>query len=115
MLDEHKDPMPSAVIQVYQNGILKGGGVSDYDGMYSIKPLNSGNYDILVLYTGYDSIAIKDVIVKPEMTTTLNFSMPRPLGRKLIMFGGISRTYIDPRQEPGRRVYTREEINQMPH
>ena len=40
VLDDKKEPMPSAVIQVYQGGILRSGTVTDYDGNYTVKPLD---------------------------------------------------------------------------
>jgi len=77
VLDEKKEPLLSATVQVYQGGILKGGNVTDFDGIYSVKPLEPGFYDIVVSFTGYDSIMVTKVIVEPGHRTTQNFTMSR--------------------------------------
>src|SRR5580698_2049405 len=77
VLDDKKEPLPSAVVQVYSGGILKGGNVTDYDGNYTVKPLDPGFYDVLVIYAGFDSIMTTHVTVSPSQRTSLNFSMTR--------------------------------------
>src|SRR5581483_10551657 len=73
VLDDKKQTLPSAIVQVYSGGILKGGAATDDDGNYVVKPLDPGYYNVLVLYPGYDSIMITDVIVSPNQRTTENF------------------------------------------
>ena len=77
VVDEKKEPMINATIQVYSGGIQKGGVVTDYDGNFVVKPLDPGYYDVLVLYAGYDSIMITQVVVSPGARTTQNFTMQR--------------------------------------
>ena len=77
VVDEKKEPMISAVVQVYTGGILKGGTVTDYDGNYVIKPLEPGFYDVLCIYAGYDSMETSKVLVSPDQRTTINFAMSR--------------------------------------
>ncbi len=77
IVDEKKEPLPSAIVQVFQNGVLKGGAPTDYDGNYVIKPLDAGKYDVIVLYNGFDSIEQKGILVKERNTTTVNFLMKR--------------------------------------
>ena len=140
MLDPKKEPLPSAVIQVYQNGILKGGNVSDYDGNYAIKSLEPGAYDILVLYAGYDSIKEKSVLVASGAISTRNYQMQSSYKglREIVRMGGIGKPLIDrdnpgeavtkplklisaekqnplPVDPPGTKTFTHEEINNMPH
>ncbi len=77
ILDEKKEPFINAAIQVIQNGTLKGGNVSDYDGYYAIKPLDPGDYDMHILAMSYDSMNAKSVVVASGATTTINFQMKR--------------------------------------
>ena len=77
VLDDKKEPLPSAVVQVYQGGTLRGGAATDYDGNYVIKPLEPGSYSILVIYNGYDSILTNGVNVTPGQRTTMDFTMAR--------------------------------------
>ncbi len=113
VLDEKKEPLPSAVVQVYQGGTLRGGNVTDYDGNYTVKPLEPGTYDVLVLYSGYDSILVQNVRVNPGATTPLNFNM------KLHTVGltGVTVTsYKIPLIEQGStsRKMGKEEIKNIP-
>lgn len=75
VLDEHKEPMISAGVQVFQGGVLKGGVITDYDGNYVVKPLAPGYYDVQMFYVGFDSFIVKGVLVTPGNRTTLNAKM----------------------------------------
>ncbi|MCW3122280.1 MAG: TonB-dependent receptor [Flavipsychrobacter sp.] len=115
VLDEKKEPMPSAVIQVYQGGILRSGTVTDYDGNYTVKPLDPGYYDVLVLYTGYDSIKETGVIVTPGARTTRNYSLSRHNDRELktITVIAYKKPLVD-QDKPNSHVLTSEEIKSIP-
>jgi hypothetical protein len=115
VLDEKKEPLPSAVIQVYQGGILKGGNVTDYDGNYTIKPLDPGYYDVLVLYTGYDSIKETGVVVTPGARTTRNYNMARHNAKELKTITVIAyKKALINQDDPGSHVLTSEEIKNVP-
>src|ERR1700749_1116981 len=83
VLDPVKEPLPSAIVQVYQGGILKGGCITDYDGNYTIKPLGAGYYNVLASYTGYDSVMVTGVIVADSSRTTQNFVFSKPQNKRL--------------------------------
>ena len=70
--DQKKEPLVTASVKVMQGGILKGGGVTDFDGHYSVKPLEPGSYDVIFSYTGYQTKTIKEVIVSPGEKTEVN-------------------------------------------
>lgn len=115
MLDENKQPMISAAVQVYQGGILKGGAATDYDGNYTIKPLEAGLYNVLVLYTGYDSLMETGVVVTPGGRTTRNYNMEVHKSTTLTAFKVIA--YKKPlvnQDEPSKRVLTGAEIAAVP-
>ena len=76
VLDDTKQPLPSAVIQVLQGGILKGGAATDFDGNYTIAPLEIGYYDVMVIF-GLDTFTVKNVLVSLDKTYTLNVTMKR--------------------------------------
>lgn len=63
VLDEKKQPIIGAVVQVSQGGIQKGGAVTGIDGDYLIKPLDAGVYSITVNYIGYAKYTVSDVTV----------------------------------------------------
>ncbi len=51
--DNKKEPLVNASVLIKQNGIMKAAAVTDFDGNYSIKGLDSGYYDVTVSYLGY--------------------------------------------------------------
>ena len=115
VLDDKKEPLPSAIVQVYSGGILKGGAATDLDGNYIVKPLEPGYYNVLVLYTGYDSILVKDVVVTGGYRTTQNFTMAKPKGKEL---PGVTVTFykkpLVDQDKPASHILTKEEIGQIP-
>ncbi|MFI5196809.1 MAG: carboxypeptidase regulatory-like domain-containing protein [Chitinophagales bacterium] len=114
VLDDKKEPLPSAVIQVYQGGILKGGNVTDYDGNYTVKPLDPGYYDVLVLYAGFDSIMVTEVVVAPGQRTTQNFTMARHVkGLKEFTVTAYKKPLVD-QDKPASKILNKEEIAVIP-
>lgn len=75
IVDIRKEPVINATIQVFQNSVIKGGTVSDFDGNYSIKPLDSGNYDVFVFFPGYVARHVMAVIVGKQEKTKVNFTL----------------------------------------
>ena len=81
VLDEKKEPIINAVIQVFSAaGIPVGGNITDYDGNYQVKPLDPGNYYVLARYTGYDSITITEIPVIAGYLTRQNFELSKKSG-----------------------------------
>lgn len=75
VLDEKKEPIIGAVVRVFEGGLQKGGAQTDVDGIYTIKPLSPGRYDVVVSYLGYKEKRTTGVIVSPDKTTEVNVSM----------------------------------------
>ncbi len=116
VFDEKKEPMINAVVQVFSSGgVSVGGSVTDYDGQYLIKPLEPGYYDVMVRYSGYDSIRVTRVVVPNDAVTTLNFNMKKPEGKALpgIVFTGYKTPLVNI-DNPGSHVMTSETINTVP-
>ncbi|MDY5969474.1 MAG: TonB-dependent receptor [Bacteroidales bacterium] len=65
----------SATVLAKQDGQMVGGGTTDFDGMYTIKGLAVGTYDIEVSYVGYAKILKTGVEVKSNDYTIQNFSL----------------------------------------
>lgn len=69
------EAVPFATVQAKQNGQMVGGATTDFDGMYTIKGLAVGTYDIEVSYVGYTTILKTGVQVKSNDYTIQNFSL----------------------------------------
>ncbi len=70
-----KEPVIGAVIRAIQGGIIKGGAVTDEDGKYEIKPLESGYYDLLLTHGSYDSTMETKISVAPDQDVPVDFKL----------------------------------------
>lgn len=70
--DKLKEPLINVSIFVRQGGIIKGGDITDFDGKYSIKPLEPGFYDVTMSLLGYKTITYTNVLVSSGEKTGLN-------------------------------------------
>ncbi len=69
------DPLPFVNVIVKQDGKQVHGGTTDFDGIYTIKPLNVGSYDIEVSYVGYDRYMRTGVNVKASGFTVVDIQL----------------------------------------
>ena len=56
---ENKEALPYAAVKIFSGGAIKGGGVSDFDGKFSIAPITPGTYTIEVSSVGYNKYVIE--------------------------------------------------------
>ena len=76
VVDEKKEPVIGAIVQISSAGISRGGAATDVDGNYVVTPLPTGsNYEVKVSYTGYVTKIYKDVRVSDGSSTKVNFSL----------------------------------------
>jgi len=75
VLDDKKQPIIGAVVEVSEGGIKKGGSVTDYDGNYLVKPIEPGRYDVKISYTGYLAKQVTGVIVSPDKTVEVSANL----------------------------------------
>lgn len=76
VVDEKKEPIIGAIVEVRQGGVVRGGAQTDIDGKYVIKPLAAAtDYEVTARYTGYKVITQNHVQVTAERNTELNFNM----------------------------------------
>ena len=63
------EPIPFANVVAEKNGNQLGGTTTDFDGNYTIKPLEPGNYTIKASFVGYGAVEITGVIVSANKIT----------------------------------------------
>ena len=73
--DEKGEGIPFATVAVVQNGTVVKGVQTDFDGNYTLKPLNPGKYDIKFSYVGYQPILRTGVVVSAEKSTYLDVQL----------------------------------------
>ncbi len=72
---ETGEPLPFVNIVLLQNGQQMGGISTDFDGLYTIKPLNTGYYDLSISYIGYDALQLSSVPIDHEKITFQDIQM----------------------------------------
>ena len=97
VLDAKKEPVAGASVAALQNGVVKAGAVTDYDGNFVIQGLDQGRYDLLVTYTGLDLKTIKDIAVT-QTAGKINVIMDAPKPRTLK--GNVIIGYHKPLTDP---------------
>ena len=111
---ETKEGIPFANVVVYRNGLQVAVGITDMDGIVSIKPLPSGRYNVKAVYVGYGSQQINDVIVTENKTSYINISISSAEGVHLdaVMIMEYSTPLIDPDTKSGGTI-DRESFQNM--
>jgi hypothetical protein len=74
MNDDHL-PVFGATVKLLQGGSLVGGASTDDEGKYTIKPLNAGNYEIIVSSTETQTKRVTGVRVSGEKTTYVDVAV----------------------------------------
>tara|TARA_B100002052_G_scaffold296421_1_gene324833 strand:- start:38558 stop:42259 length:3702 start_codon:yes stop_codon:yes gene_type:complete len=69
------EPIPFANVVAEKNGNLIGGTTTDFDGNYTIKPLEPGNYTVKATYVGYGTVEITGVIISANKITPQNIKL----------------------------------------
>ncbi len=69
------EAIPFANVVIEQNGNMIGGGVSDFDGNYTIKPVPAGRFTVKASYVGYNTLQINDVVVYNDKIRFLDLRM----------------------------------------
>ena len=69
------EPIIGAIVQASVGGVPKAGAQTDIDGRFSIKPIDAGTYAVTVKYINYQTNQITGVVVTPDKTTGLKFTL----------------------------------------
>ncbi len=69
------EALPFVNVAVEKNGLNVTGGTTDFDGVYNIKPIPPGTYDLKVKYVGYKPILLTGVVVNANSITFKDIKM----------------------------------------
>lgn len=113
---ETGEPIPFANIIAERGGAQMGGAVSDFNGNYSIRPLEPGRYDIKATFVGYRPLLIQNVTTAANQIRFLDLQM-EPTAIALEEFEVIEHAVplIDKDQTQSGATITAEEIAKMPN
>ncbi len=113
---ETREPIPFANIVAESGGSIKGGAMSDFNGNYSIKPIDPGRYDVKATYVGYKPTQISGVLVAANQIRFLDVQM-ESTAIALDVFDVVEYAVplIDKDQTSSGATITSEEIAKMPN
>jgi len=113
---ETGEPIPFANIVAERGGTQVGGATSDFDGRYSIRPIEPGRYDVKATYVGYQPLMIQNVIVSANQIRFLDLQMvPTAITLTEFEVREYAVPLIDKDQTSSGATVTAEEIAKMPN
>lgn len=112
VLDDTKEPLIGAFIEVSQAGVVKIGTSTDEEGNYMAKPLNPGRYDVTIKSAGFNPSVTRGVIVSPDKNTLLNINMQ--VNKKDLEEFIVKEYKVPLIGDDERKVIRSEEIEKMP-
>ena len=76
-ITEHEtgETVPMANVVLELNGAVIAGAVADFDGKYTIKPIDPGRYTVKVSFIGFATKEISDVLVTSNKITFVNAAL----------------------------------------
>jgi outer membrane receptor protein involved in Fe transport len=113
---ETGESIPFANIVAERGGVQVGGATSDFDGKYSIRPIEPGRYDIRATYVGYRPLLIQGVTVAANQIRFLDVEMePTAIALEEFEVREYAVPLIDKDQTSSGATVTQEEIAKMPN
>ncbi|MDZ4204691.1 MAG: TonB-dependent receptor, partial [Bacteroidales bacterium] len=111
-----REPIPFANIVAEVGGTQMGGAMSDFNGNYSIKPIDPGRYDVKATYVGYRPFQFSGVLVSANQIRFLDIVM-ESTAIALAVFDVVEYAVplIDKDQTSSGATITSEEIAKMPN
>jgi hypothetical protein len=109
-----KEPLPYVTVTVALNGNVVNGGTTDFDGKYSIKPLEPGTYDVTFQFVGYQPQTTKGVIIKSAKITDLDAQMLAGVELTTVEVFDYKVPLIDKDGGSSGGTITREDLKNMP-
>jgi len=69
------EPVPFANVSIEENGNSVTGGMTDFDGQFTIKPIPAGKYDVKASYVGYAPLQYNSVQIPAGKITFQDFEL----------------------------------------
>lgn len=109
------EPLPFANVVVELNGTQVGGGVTDFDGNFTIKPLQPGKYNLKASFVGYTASEITGVVVSTDKITFQDISLsPGGVDITAVEVSAYEVPIIDKGNPSTQTTLTQEQIQVAP-
>ena len=107
------EPIPFANIIIEKNGNQAGGTTTDFDGNYTIKPVEPGKYIIKATFVGYGTVEVTGVIVSADKITFQNVKLQEGIAIGEVKIIAYKKPLLDQDNLSGE-TKTAEEIVALP-
>lgn len=110
-----KEPLPFANVIVEMNGSQAGGAQTDFDGNFTIKPLQPGKYNLKATFVGYTSAEITGVLVSSDKITFQDVTLTKgAVDITAVDVTDYKNPIIDKGNPSSQTTITQEEIQVAP-
>lgn len=109
-----KEPLPFANVVVYLNGNLVTGATTDFDGEFTIKPIDPGTYEIQFSMVGYQPQTVRGIPISAGKIAFANAELTPGAELKTVEIVDYKVPLIDKDGGASGGTVTREEIAKMP-
>lgn len=106
--------IPFASIVVENNGLQAGATTTDFDGNYSIKPLNPGEYAVIVSFVGYQPSKTQGVVVRSDKSTFLDITLNAGIDLDVVEVITYEVPLISEDNTSSGLTLTKEDIQNLP-
>ena len=106
------ETIPFANVVAQKNGNQVAGVTTDFDGNYTIKPLDPGNYDLLVSFVGYGQVKLEGIVVSSNKITFRDIQLSEGVDIEEVVIKD-EKPLLD-QDNLGGKTVTSEEIKAMP-
>ncbi len=112
---DNGEPIPFANVSIMQGAKIVTGGMTDFDGVYTIKPVPVGKFTVKVSYIGYKTIALNNVQVNNSKITFQDFKLPTSLSKiEEVVVKEYKVPLISKDQVSSGGTISQEDIGKMP-
>ena len=111
---ETGEPLLFCDVALYRNGVLVTGAQTDFDGIYIIRNVDAGTYDVEASYVGYQAKRIHDVIISAAKTTRLDMVMEQGVYLDEMTIIEYKKPLIEMDNTTSGGTLTAEEIRNLP-
>ena len=109
------EPIPFANVSILQGGKILTGGMTDFDGKYTIKPVPVGKFTVKASYLGYSTISLSNVQINNSKITFQDFKLPASVSKiDEVLVVEYKVPLISKDQVESGGTITQEDIDKMP-
>ena len=108
------EPLPFASVVIFLNGNQVSGTNTNFDGEYTIKPVQPGTYDVLFSFVGYQSRKITGVKITANKISFVNAELSAGVMMEEAEVVEYTVPLIDKDGGASGGTVTREDIDKMP-